>query len=261
MTRWWRKNRSVEGTDRSWHLLRAWRDASAKTCWVGRHDWYSPALDAVAEALAEHRDPIPAVQRLAGNRAAVGVPLDEALDDLATAFRVSQNRDPSFDVVRAFSVAWTETWVEPVASAGCDDPLTGLATAGHLRARVAELYHEIEGDPARTHVLLLVDVALDPTALAIDPWRRVAVRCLLADAVREAVPQASTAAVVADARVAVLVRRELADDAAVLVRAVCTERFAAEVAGGAVRLPPRIWRESLPPAPGQAFGLLAELAR
>ena len=47
--------------------------------------------------------------------------------------------EPDFDATEALSVAWSEETLGYLHQVSCEDPLTGLATLAHLRARLAEL--------------------------------------------------------------------------------------------------------------------------
>ena len=54
-------------------LLRTWESASVSTVWLRPGDWYTPAADALVEALQAGKDTAPAAYRLGQARAAAGV--------------------------------------------------------------------------------------------------------------------------------------------------------------------------------------------
>jgi hypothetical protein len=64
-------------------LCDRWRATSLRVGWAFPADWWVPAVDAVAEALCDGRDPAAACAQLGRSRAEAAVGLDEALADLA----------------------------------------------------------------------------------------------------------------------------------------------------------------------------------
>lgn len=121
-----------------------------------------PGYDAVAEALASGRCPIAACSVAGRSLASDGVPLGEALAGLRETYQVVRSSAPDFAAVEAVSVAWSEETLAFLQEVSCEDPLTGLATPAHLRARLAEVYRSCEQqgrDVRREHALLVVDVS------------------------------------------------------------------------------------------------------
>ncbi|MFC6345461.1 hypothetical protein ACFP8W_25980, partial [Nocardioides hankookensis] len=57
-----------------------------------------------------------------------GVSLAEALDDLATAWRLVRGSEPEHAELRALAVAWSDATLGYVHGLSCADPLTGLAS-------------------------------------------------------------------------------------------------------------------------------------
>jgi hypothetical protein len=64
-------------------LCDRWRRASMALGWAFPSDWWAPAVEALAEALCDGRDPAGACAELGRSRARAAVGLDEALRDLA----------------------------------------------------------------------------------------------------------------------------------------------------------------------------------
>lgn len=139
-----------------------WREASMRAGWTFPDDWWSPAIDAVAEAIVDARDPMPGSQRLGRHRGSAGVALGETLDDIGalldTAPELIAAPLPT-RMLREVAVGWAE--VTSTADAVCVDPLTGLVTPAYLRTRLAEVYREgsrAGTSPSATHALVVVSV-------------------------------------------------------------------------------------------------------
>lgn len=139
-----------------------WREASMRAGWTFPDDWWSPAIDAVTEALVDARDPMPGSQRLGRHRGSAGVGLGETLDDIGALMDIARDRIAaaiSTRMLREVAVGWAE--VTSTADAVCVDPLTGLVTPAYLRTRLAELYRDggrAGTSPAATHALVVVSV-------------------------------------------------------------------------------------------------------
>lgn len=124
--------------------------------WTAPGDWWSSAVDAVTEAVADRRDPAAAASRLGRQRAEAGVGLAETLDDLRQlAASGGLTGTELVDITSAAAIAWADVAVLSPGR-GADDALTGLATTGYVRNRLAELYREA----ARTAGRVADDVAL-----------------------------------------------------------------------------------------------------
>ncbi len=106
-------------------LRERWRDRSARSTWARPEDWYVPAVEALAEALAEEvvesRGVEAAADRLGRQRADEGVGLGEALDDLTSLYLAAGVLQPPLRVVRALAEGWADAGVAPVRTAGCED--------------------------------------------------------------------------------------------------------------------------------------------
>lgn len=116
---------------------------------------------AVAEALAAQSDPSAACEVVGRKLAADGAGLVEALDALRLTRRVVTDADPTFAEIRALSVAWSEETLGYLNQLSCQDPLTGVASMAHVRARVAEVFRGEDRrgrSPSDTFALVVVDV-------------------------------------------------------------------------------------------------------
>ncbi|RSD14147.1 hypothetical protein [Amycolatopsis eburnea] len=142
-----------------------------------------------------------ALAELGRARAHSGAGLDETLYDVAALHAVLQNgsdtdglisADPGAvppAMLRAATAGWTD-----VSSLACDpaatEPLTGLATEEHLRARLVEVYRQAVGDRTAP-VLLVIGIELSHVARRYRPMAMV----LVADVVRDVFDDGETAAV------------------------------------------------------------------
>ena len=125
-----------------------------------RHD-LPPGYDAVAEALVAGRSPVAACAVVGRDLASDGVSLGEALSGLAATYGVVGAGLPDFAAVESLAVAWSEATLDFLHDVTCEDPLTGLASAPHLRTRLTEVYRgaELAGESIRsTYALVVVDV-------------------------------------------------------------------------------------------------------
>ena len=80
-------NDHLTGTVGTSTLLHAWQTASIDSCWLRPGDWYTPAVEALVEALEARLDTAPAAFRLGQARSESGVGSTEAIDDMAVLFR------------------------------------------------------------------------------------------------------------------------------------------------------------------------------
>lgn len=115
---------------------------------------------AIAEALRDGADVVPASDEVGRRLAADGVSLMEALDGLSALYRSIAGGEPAFAAVRALSSSWAEASLVYLHSLSCEDPLTGLSSLAHLRSRLGELYREAEfrgTSVPQTHALVVVE--------------------------------------------------------------------------------------------------------
>jgi hypothetical protein len=187
-----------------------------------------------------------------------GVDLREALDGLRSTFAQVLGREPDFASMEAMSVAWSDETLGYLHQVSCENPLTGLATLAHLRARLAELQRgaELSGTPATEgHALVVLDLpeyALGEGDRQIGRallMARIADRARLVFAGEESIGEATPSRLLVlaprtdDLGLRVVVLRDLVADTTSL--------------GGAVR----VWIEGLPSSHAAMAALLDELAR
>lgn len=213
--------------------------------------------EAVAEALVAGRSPVAASAVVGRDQAQDGVSLGETLSGLAAAYAAVRAGVPDFAAAEAMSVAWGEATLEFLSDVTCEDPLTGLASAPHLRARLSEVYRGAELDQTsvrRTHALVVVDVPRPRLDVSGDrPFSQALGLAAVAETARAVFAGEETVARLGPDRIAVLTRR--------------TDALGADVAAvraklGRLGLPaePRVWIEGLPGRRELATRLLSELA-
>lgn len=215
-------------------------------------------FEAVGEALLAQRSPVPACAVAGGNLAADGVSLGEALSSLATTYATLGLGEPTFAATEALSLAWSEEASAFLADVSCEDPLTGLASGAHLRARVAEVYRAAAAGGSRvrsTHALLVVDLSQHgATSGARDPFVEALRVAGAAELVREAFTGGETLARIGRHKVVALVHRDSG-----LGAAVTQLRDALQDARIAER--PRLWIEGVPDDLEGAVAVLAGLSQ
>ncbi len=146
-------------TRRGAHAGAARKAEPAEDVWHG----LPTRFDAVGERLAAGDDAHDACAVVGRALARDGADLGEALDGLRSTYARVLGGEPDFRAVRALGVAWGEETLGYVHQLSCEDPLTGLASRGHLRARLSEVYRAAEqrGLSASTsHALVVVDLPL-----------------------------------------------------------------------------------------------------
>ena len=175
------------------HRLRAaWRRQSLSTGWLAEDDWWTAAVDAVAQAACRDGSLRQACTQLGRARAQAGVGISEALTDIGALFRVLDQGTPPLDVVTAVAEGWADAGLARLTGATCEDPLTGLVSFAYLRTRLREIYREYRqrgASPADTHRLVVVDLPKRP-----DPWRRISLVILVGHDLRAAFPGGDTLA-------------------------------------------------------------------
>jgi hypothetical protein len=222
---------------------------------------YPARFEAVGEALVAGTRVHAACAVVGRELARDGVDLTQPLDGLRSTFAQVHAREPDFASTEALSVAWSDETLGYLHQVSCENPLTGLATLAHLRARMAELQRgaETSGEPATSRYALVV---LDlPAHELIDSGQeeghfgrallmaRVADRARLVFAGEESIGEASPSRLLVlaprtdDLGLRVVVLRDLIADTTSL--------------GGAVR----VWIEGLPSSHAAMAALLDELAR
>ncbi len=214
-------------------------------------------FEAVAEALVVARSPEGGCAVAGSTLAADGVSLREALGMLATTYDVLGLSEPSFTAADALSVAWSEETLAFLGDVSCEDPLTGLASSAHLRARVAEVYRDAEQarmSPRTTHALVMIDLGSDTgNASRPDAFEQALLLAGAAEISSTLFTGGATTARVGRDKIAVLTRRDLH-----LGRDVAELRHELTVAGVAPHA--RIWIEGLPDSADAAVMVLSGLA-
>jgi hypothetical protein len=242
-------------------LLRIWETASVESVWLRPGDWYTPAAEALAEALESRLDTAPAAFRLGQARSAAGVGITESIDDMAVLFRSAGFESAPIRSIRALCEGWTEGDVAPAAIPSMKDPESGLGTSEYLIRRLAEVYGAAQRTGLHvsdTHALVVVDVAVaDP-----DPWQRIARNAAVGQALSSAYGEGYPMARLADGLYAVLVERGMTlGEGIAALRDHISDRATAMRVGNLIRQPPRVWIESLPADHGYITALLESLQR
>lgn len=233
---------SAQATD----LLRAWESASISSVWLRPGDWYTPAAEALVEALHLSLDTAPAAFRLGQARAAAGVGITESIDDMAVLFHAAGFQSAPIRSIRSLCEGWSERDAAPSTMPTLTDPESGLGTPEYLTQRLAEVYGASERNATKvseTHALVLVDVAMADH----DPWQRIARNAAIGAALKDSYGQAHPMARLSDGVYAVLVDRNssLGDGLASLRDHIAVRSVEMRV-GNLMRQPPRVWVESLP---------------
>jgi hypothetical protein len=242
-------------------LLRTWESASVSTVWLRPGDWYTPAADALVEALQAGKDTAPAAYRLGQARAAAGVGITEAIDDMTVLFRAAGFQAPPIRSIRSLCEGWTERDTAPITAPTMTDAESGLGTAEYLVQRLGEVYGAANrnGEPVgESHALVIVDVSVADN----DPWQRIARNAAVGHALKDAYGEGHPMARISDGIYAVLVARdaELGAGLAAL-RDHIAERSIQMRVGNLMRQPPRVWVESLPDAHVHVQDLLESVHR
>jgi len=252
---------NVPGAAPSTALLRRWESASLGTVWRRPGDWFTPAAEALVEALESRLDTTPAAFRLGQARAGAGVGITEAIDDMAVLFRAAGFESAPIRAIRALCEGWTEGEAAQRIVPAMNDPESGLGTLDYLVARLGELYGAAErsGDKvSASYALVLVDVAAEDA----DPWHRVARNAAIGHSLQDAYGKGHPMARLADGLYAVLVERGPALGRGVAdLRDHISHRAIQMRVGNLMRQPPRVWIETLPDAHGFAVDLVDSLQR
>lgn len=213
-------------------------------------------LDAVGDALASGSDPVPVCRAVGHDLARDGLSVDEALSALRGTWLDVLGRDPGFEAVSAFMVAWSDTTLGYLHQLSCVDPMTGLASQAHLRSRLTDLYRA-HVRPNDTHALVVAELPhddADPSDEVGDHFTRAMRVTRMGECARTVFVRDETVARLGTMRVCMLVER---DDR--LGRRVKVLRTL--LASIDPQLTSRVWIEGLPGSNDTAAMLLDELAR
>jgi hypothetical protein len=150
---------------RSGSLVNDWREASMSSAWSSAEEWWTPAIEAVADAiLSGSGDPRAACEVLGRHRAAAGVFLDEARADVMVAGAVAGlNPAVTADLVDGLTIGWVDCTLDSFFTSACIDPTTELATLPYLMTRLDELYANARSRGvavADEHVFVVVHVLM-----------------------------------------------------------------------------------------------------
>lgn len=242
-------------------LVDEWRSRSVETVWLRPGDWYTPAVDALAEAIQGGLDTAPAAFRLGEARAASGVGITEAIDDLALVFKAAGYEDTPIRSVRSLCEGWTGGNPAVQQFGTMTDPESGLGTVEYLAQRLVEVYGaagRVSEIVTETHALVIVDVSVVDS----DVWQRIARNAAVGAALKAAYGDGHPMAHIRDGVYGVLVRRGEALGAGIAsLREQISERALSMRVGNLTRQPPRVWVEALPESHGYAVELLGSLQR
>lgn len=242
-------------------LLQKWQSVSVDSVWLRPGDWYTPAAEALVEALDARLDTAPAAFRLGQARSEAGVGITEAIDDMAVLFREAGYETAPIRSIRALCEGWTEGADGVVSAPQMVDAESGLGTAEYLTRRLAEAYGAAArrgGTVAHSHALVMIDVSVVDT----DPWQRIARNAAVGQALKFTYGEGHPMARLGDGLYAVLVER--ADDLGGGIAALrdhIAERATTLRIGNLMRQPPRVWIESLPETHRYAQELIDSLPR
>ncbi len=226
---------------------------------LGAQESFPAPFEAVGERLAAGGDVSAACAMVGRELARDGADLGEALDGLRTTYARVLGGEPDFRAVRALGVAWGEETLGYLHQLSCENPLTGMASLAHLRARLTEVYRGTEhgGAPTSTsHALVVLDLPLLARPSAWEHAFESTMRLVrLAESARMAFPGAETISEATPGRVVVLARRgDLLAPRVGMLRDL-VEDLAPETGRA------RVWIEGLPSSNHGAGLLLDEIAR
>lgn len=220
-----------------------------------------PRFQVVREALTSGHGSSEACTVLGHELAQDGASLDECLEGLRLTTATLSGEAPSFDDVRALSVAWSETTLGFLHQISCEEPLTGLATLAHVRSRLSELHRRAgsrDVPPVREEYALVV-LELRQAGHAVlradgeDTWTRSMRMAQLGRVARTVFPATETIGRLGLHRIVVVAARD-----GRLGRRVALVRRLASIEDDQGT---RAWIEGLPPSDEATASLLDELAR
>lgn len=242
-------------------LLLTWQTASIDSVWLRPGDWYTPATEALVEALEARLDTAPAALRLGQARSESGVGITEAIDDMAVLFRSAGYESAPIRSIRALCEGWTQGSVAAPSASQMADPESGLGTAEYLTQRLAEVYGAAgrQGTTvSETYALVMIDVSVADS----DPWQRIARNAAVGQALKGAYGDGHPMARLGDGLYAVLEERGTSLGTGIAsLRDHISERAVTMRVGNLMRQPPRVWIESLPDTHVYAHELIESMQR
>lgn len=219
-----------------------------------------PRFEVLGELLARGESTTDACSVVGRELARMGVDLGEALGRLGSTYQLVVGTEPTLEDVQELSVSWGEETLGYLHQLSCVDPLTGLASLAHLRARLGEVYQRAEqgeGTAKDQFALVVVDLPLLTNSHSdrLNGSLRLA---RVADRAQTVLPGGHTVARLNGIRIAVLVERSsLLGQRVHLLREILQDTSAYDP--GMHRT--RVWIEGLPTTVQGAAWLLDELAR
>lgn len=213
----------------------------------------STGANLVNALLTTTEDPAGVAHEVGASAAQLGYPLQDVLDTVETAYLNVKASDPDYRVLKAALIAWSDHMERFACEVSCEDPLTTLSTAAHLRSRIDDAYRlcaSIGVEPDHEFALIVVQRERRRTVLPLEESLQT---LRIARVLRGLYDGDETLAQVAPHRIGVLARRDRADRI-VLLR---SELEAEGLIGAAGR----IWIESLPQDTDDIAWLLSELSR
>lgn len=265
-------------------LRSMWRTASRERGWRFPGDWWTPAVDAVTEAVISGGDLAERCTRLGLARAIAGVSMDETLSDvvaMAALVRALQSHPTHqfsekttqievVELVKAAAIGWAEDATFTHADGQADD-LGSLPDCSYLSIRLGEVAAEAESRGSRLgegYAFVVVSL-LGPSYAEDEPlglqervesWDHSWQMSQLTDDVRSVFSAGETIVQAGPTRAIVLARRSsnLAAQVSALRGLIEGRRFS-----DTQTQPPMvgIWVEGLPDSLRQARLLLADLRR
>ena len=216
-------------------------------------------FEALGEALTSGSGVLDACAVAGQDLARDGASVEETLESLRSTWLQVTGADPSFEVVSALVTAWSETTLGYLHQISCEDPLTGLSSQAHLRARITDLYRLAEADSTGVgHALVVCEIPVgEPSEEPGDHFTR-AMRLARAGALaRTTFTRDETVARLGMHRVGILTRRDDRLGRRVRVLRTLLDGVQSDGFGGP---PVRVWIEGLPSSDPGAGMLLDELA-
>lgn len=178
-----------------------------------------------------------------------GAPLNLVISQIEA---VCQPAEPSYEVLKAVSLAWSDVAAAQAMGSGCVDPLTDMASAAHLRDRLEGLYRRGARDSvsvSTSHRLLVIETRhpyenqLDSALAAVD----------ISNALRSVFVRDEIVAALTPRRFVVLAESARVTDDTLAVVAVLMRRVAGIPA-------PLVRAENLPPAAAELTDFLVALS-
>lgn len=254
-------NEHLTGTVGASGLLQEWQAKSIHSVWLRPGDWYTPATEALVEALEARLDTAPAAFRLGQARSESGVGITEAIDDMAVLFRSAGYESAPIRSIRALCEGWTEGSTNSPSAPLMADAESGLGTAEYLTQRLSEVYGAAQRagvSVTNSHALVMIDVSVADT----DPWQRLARNAAVGQALKGAYGEGHPVARLCDGLYAVLVERgPMLGEGIAALRDYISDSAITMRVGNLMRQPPRVWIEALPETHRYAHELIESLQR